>query len=232
LGKILALMLVLVFATSLVTLQPTNAKSTVLQTDTMYAIPDENATIILLKGDSYQDTTNFYPAHNTSDGYVPSSWLFALFSTGNGSDGLTISAHDCNVTINSYNAYREDMGGYYLRLKNWLNYTITGTGTQRIDCTSLHSNFTVYIDGTARQQGNGWDDANFGIAVTGASSKVSIYSENTYHLFPRNAPHFTIFDYLINVLIVLAVILPLTIMLLLYRRHRKTPKPIQNSASQ
>ncbi|MGA3111872.1 MAG: hypothetical protein ABSE15_07555 [Candidatus Bathyarchaeia archaeon] len=39
---------------------------------------------------------------------------------------------------------------------------------------SNSTNPIVYIDSIAKQQGNGWNWANYGITVSGASSTVSI----------------------------------------------------------
>ena len=227
--KTFTLVLVALFFSSLVILQPINAKTTILETTGYYAIPDENATIILLKGSSFGETTNFYPAHNTSEGFVPSSWLFALFSTGNGTTGLTISAHDCNVTITSYNYYQTDMGDYYFRADSWLNYTTTEIGTQRLDYSQLfnsnNSNPTIYINGIAKEQGDGWDWNNFGITVNGASSTVSIHQQSLDYLPPRNPPHLEPISYVLPISVILTIIIVLFV--LVYRTHRKNAKTKQ-----
>jgi hypothetical protein len=224
-SKSFAMILVALFLTSLIIFQPATAKSTILESNSLYTIPDENATIILLKGTSYGDTTNYYSAHNTTYGYVPSSWFFALFSTGNGTIGLTISAHDCNVTIISYNYYLTDMGDYYFRADSWLNYSVAGIGSQRLDYSKLfnsnNSNPNVYIDGIAREQGDGWDWANFGITVNDAVTTVSIHQEDTDYLPPRNPPHAEPIDYVLPVSVLLATIAIIILSAILYRRRRK-----------
>lgn len=227
-SKTLALWLTILFLSSLVTLQSVTAKTTLLNTNGFYPLPDDNATVILLRGASYDDSSSYYPAHNTSDGYIPSSWLFALFSTGDGTTGLTISAHDCNVTITSYNYYLRNTEGYFFEVNTYLNYTVAGTGTQLIDYLNLYnhnnSNPVVYIDGIVRQQGEGWNWTNFGITITGASSTVSIHQTDMTFLPPRNAPHLELWDYILYVIPFVAVIALVTVILLLYRRHRKTTK--------
>lgn len=235
--KLLALVFTILFLSSLATYQSAKANPTVIETNTLYAIPDENATIILQKGayyGAYHDTSGYYPAHNNSySGYVPSQWSFQLFSTGNGTTGLEISAHDCNVTIVSYSFYLTDLGNYFFKADSWFNYSVAGNGTQRLDYSKLYnsnnSNPTVYVDGVAKEQGNGWDWANFGITVNGAVSTVSINQEDTYYLPPRNAPHAEPIDYLLPVSVTLAVIAIITILsVMLYRKHRKnTPAPLK-----
>jgi hypothetical protein len=226
-SKCFALLLVILFLTSLVTLQPATAKTTILGTNGEYPIPDENATIILLNGSSFVES-NYYTAHNTSEGYVPSSWAFAIFSTGNGTIGLTISAHDCNVTIISYNYYLQKTEGYNYKTSNWLNYTITGIGTQTLDYSQVyssnHSNTTVYLDDVARQQGDGWNWANFGITITGATSKVSIHNESIDFLPPRNAPHLEPSNIIFFVASLILVIVVAVFIFLLFRAYRKPAK--------
>jgi hypothetical protein len=221
LSKALSLIFLLTF-TSFVTVQPTIVKGTTIETNTKYPLLDENATIILLKGASYAES-DYYSPHNTSEGFVPSSWLFAIFSTGNGTTGLTISAHDCNVTITSFSTYLENTEGYDFKVSTWLNYTVTGTGSQRLSYPALYHNNhnpTVYLDGMVREQGDGWSWANFGISVKGASSNVSIYQEYNTYMPPRNAPQ----GHLLSIIVFMVVIVVIIIFAiwLLYRNHRKT----------
>jgi hypothetical protein len=231
--KLFALTFTILFLSSFATFQFGTANPTVIEAKTLYAIPDENATIILQKGASfggYHDTSGFYPAHNSTDGYVPSQWSFDLFSMGNGTTGLDISAHDCNVTIASYSYYLNELGNYYFKADSWFNYSVTGKGTQRLDysqlCNSNNSNPTVYIDGVIKEQGKGWDWANFGITINGAVNTVSIHQQDTEYLPPRNPPHSEPIDYLLPVSVVLVLIAIITISILLFRRHRKTVKII------
>jgi hypothetical protein len=225
--KLLALVFTILFLSSLATFQSTNANPAVIETNTIYAIPDENATIILQKGASYggyHDTSGYYPAHNSSDGYVPSQWSFNLFSTGNGTTGLDISAHECNVTIVSYNFYLTDLGNYFFKAESWFNYSIAGKGSQRLDYSQLYnsnnSNPNVYIDGIAEEQGNGWDWANFGVTVNGAVSTVSIHQQDTEYSPPRNTPHAEPIDYLLPISVILTILIVLSV--LLYMWHRKS----------
>ena len=220
-----ASVLTILLLSSFAILQSSDAKNTILENNSLYAIPNENATIILLKGTSYDDTTRYYPAHNTSDGYVPSSWGFALLSMGNGTTGLTISAHDCNVTITSFNYYLENTEGYNFKVNTWLNYTITGTGTQRLDYPDLYQNNrnpTVYLDGIVRQQGDGWNWANFGISISGASSEVSIHQEYNTYMPPRNAPQGSPLRIIVIFIIVVIVVVIISAIWVLYGKHRRT----------
>jgi hypothetical protein len=227
--KLLALVFMILFLGSMVTFQSAKASTTIIETNTLYSIPDQNATIILQKGASYGaygDTSGYYPAHNSSDGYVPSLWSFNLFSTGNGTTGLEISACDCNITVVSYNFYLTDLGNYFFRADSWFNYSITGTGTQQLIYSELinsnNSNPVVYIDGIAKEQGKGWSWADFGITVNGAASTVSIHQQDTEYLPPRDPPHMEYnFSIPIVVIGVIAIVIAV-IVLLVYRRQRNT----------
>jgi len=225
-GKTLALILTVISLSCLVALQPTIVKANFMGTNHTYTLPAENATIILPSTSNYEKSVR-YASHNTTEGFVPESWDFTSFSTGNGTVDLTISAQNCNVTINSYNYLEKNASGKYeFYVDTWLNYSLIGTGNQTLDFNTLYNTYVparnpiVYIDGIAKQQGDGWDWANFGIIITGASSTVSINQESTQYLPPRNAPHLETIDYLLPISVILAVIIAVSV--LLYRRHRKT----------
>ena len=200
LGKTIALVFILIFLTFLVTLQPVTVNATSLAADSKYfPLPDENATIILPNGTSYYQST-YYPAPNATLGvFVADSWDFiGLLSAGNRSIDLVVSAYDCNLTITSVYSYVQNIGGYFVDVYLWLNYTVTGTGAQYLSSPAFYNsnntNPAVYIDGTIRQQGDGWNWANYGITVSGTRSNVSIYQEGSYYEPPRLPLPRTSFD--------------------------------------
>jgi hypothetical protein len=88
---------------------------------------------------------------------------------------LRMSALDCNVTITSYCAP-------YVNGKDaWINYTVTGVGTQAIDNNYDRlgrweiTNCTVIIDGTEEAENDGWTVSDDGwLIVTNATSNVTI----------------------------------------------------------
>ena len=100
---------------------------------------------------------------------------------------FTISAQNCDVKIGRYNpeAFEGSING-----SAWLNYTVTGTGSQTVNLgynPDANGNLGpyVYIDGENRTQGDGWLIQTDGtITIAGASSSVSI-------VYPPNA---TLFD--------------------------------------
>jgi hypothetical protein len=206
---------------------------TITEDKKYFPLPEENANIILLNGTSYVVDGVYYAAGNYSKGLI-FSWYFPMFSTGNGTDDMRISAHNCNITITSFNSQQNTIGNvslwYIVNMSSWLNYTITGTGTQSLDYFSLvreseniipfrSGNTTVYIDGALRQQGDGWNWTDFGLTVTGAASKVSIHSQETIWEPFRNPPHQPISIDYIFIIAVVVVIVALTVFLLMLNRH-------------
>jgi hypothetical protein len=225
-NKTLTLLLTIIFLSSLTTYQSVNAKTT-LEMDNQYAIADTNA-IIMLSGNASNTTATFHPAHysNTDGLYVPPFWEFANFSTGNGTVDLLVSANNCNLTITSFSYLtRNGSEQYTIYTDSWLNYTIEGRGNQTVDYNYLYSSYSptrtpdVYIDGVAKQQGDGWSGANIGITITGATSRVSIHQASMDYFPPRNAPHLEPINYLLPISIILAVIIGLSV--LIYWWHQK-----------
>ena len=75
---------------------------------------------------------------------------------------FAVSVQNCNITVTSYNP------GALTGLTNvatWLNYTVAGVGTQTVNLNYGYTNgnvapngplnYTVYVDGENRTQGNG-----------------------------------------------------------------------------
>ena len=228
-GKIdkgFVLLFTIILLSSLTTYQSVNAKTT---NDNQYAITDTNATIMLSENAS-NTTAILYPAHYSTNGlYVPPFWEFTNFSTGNGTVNLAVSANNCNITITSFNyVTREGSEQYTVYTDSWLNYTVEGRGNQTVDYTYLYSSFSptrnpdIYIDGVAKEQGDGWSGANFGITITGATSRVSIHQASVDYFPPRNPPHLEPIDYLLPISVVLVVVFVLSV--LLFRRHQKTTR--------
>jgi hypothetical protein len=200
----------------LLVILPLVSSTQVTEPKKYFPLPEQNATVILLNGTSYDASGVYYGAGNYSEGRIY-SWYFTMFSTGNGTTDLQISAHNCNVTITSYNYLRNAVGGDWFNETSWLNYTITGTGTQSLAYFGRTS--TVYIDGALKQQGDGWNSTGLGLTVTGATSQVSIYSQYTSFEPPRNPPHLYFpIDY-IFIIAVVVVIVALTVFLLILNRH-------------
>jgi hypothetical protein len=228
-SKIFPFILSIIFL-SLLTITLTANAETKLETNDQYVISDNNAIVMLSENASIAYAT-YYPAHFSNiDGlYIPSFWSFANFSTGNGTDNLWVSANNCNITITSFSYLtRNGSEQYTLYTDSCLNYTIEGKGSQTLDYTYLYSSYSparsqdVYIDGVAKQQGDGWSPTNIGITITGPASRVSIHQASLDYFPPRNAPHLELIDYLSPITVMLALVAIVIVLVLIYRRHRKT----------
>ena len=109
LGKVFAIVLVIVFLTSTFILPTKTVGGRVNSQTSYFSLPNSNATITLSNNASYIQAT-YYPAHNSTTGiYVPESWDFE-YSV----DYLSISAENCNVTITAFDIYTQNTTEKYL----------------------------------------------------------------------------------------------------------------------
>ncbi|MHC3129063.1 MAG: hypothetical protein IBV52_03200 [Candidatus Bathyarchaeota archaeon] len=142
---------------------------TVFTPQDQFIIPEYNTSINFASNGSYVYTN-----------LENSTWRFQNlivdnYVTPNASTWyLRMSALDCNVTITSYCAP-------YTNEDAWINYTVTGVGTQAIDNNYDRlgrweiSNYTVIIDGTEEAENDGWIVSDDGwLIVTNATSNVTI----------------------------------------------------------
>jgi hypothetical protein len=191
------------FVLAIISLPLVNALT--LSEDYYFPLYGEDANVILLKGTSYyvetsnpQETSGLqYYFDNISERIIPARY-FSMFNMGNGNDNLWISAQNCNITITSFHVQYTSLGDVpnqrmaIVHRLSWINYTIEGAGTQLLDYGSLvreknnsssfvNGNTTVFIDGTPKQEGNGWNWTDKGLKITGATSHVSLQSQEIYH---------------------------------------------------
>ncbi len=83
---------------------------------------------------------------------------------------LTISAQNCSVTIMSYDQTENNP------VSGQLNYTVTGLGSQSLSLGGAFVNISVYVDGVAKPQNDGWvmNQNTEWITITEAKLNVSI----------------------------------------------------------
>ncbi len=139
---------------------------------------------------------------------------------------LAISTQNSNVTITGYSA------GALTGLAHtaaWLNYTVIGNGTQMVNLdygytNGLANQFSVYVDGTNRTQGDGWTvSSDLSLTISGAIANVSVY-------YPPNIPPSTtptsegtsIPEFPIATVVIVAVSVIASAMILLAIRLKKT----------
>jgi hypothetical protein len=127
------------------------ASAQVGEEGTILSLPQEKGNIIVPNDASYAKPINY--TGNYPEGRIY-TWSFVSFSTGNGSTNLEVSAHDCNVTINSFNSTTVPMAEPdWFNLSSSLECAIAGDGVTRLDVMSFNeSNIAVYVDGVFRQE--------------------------------------------------------------------------------
>ena len=146
---------------------------------------------------------------------------------------LSFKARNSKVTITALSNTQTSSGqegkSTTYKLDNWLNYSVSGMG-QQSTCVSLpfnDINITVYIDGSAREKGDGWliskDQTESWVTVNDAKSSVSIHSEETYTR--GQIGYYLVVDYT-PILLAVAALASILIILLLIRRKRRFQKKI------
>jgi hypothetical protein len=167
---------------------PFAAALQVPSTGAVFAVPEENGNVILLSGTTYSDNGATYLPGNYSDGQIY-AWYFPMFSMGNGTTNLRITAKNCNITITSYKSQLIPIGTDLYNVTKCLNLTTTELGTKQIDYGMVNNQTTtVYLNGNLKQLGDGWIYTDFGVKVTDAATNIAIYTQYTDFLPPRGYP--------------------------------------------
>jgi hypothetical protein len=214
-------------ATSSVSIQWKEVSTIAFTSEDKFAVPSWNSSISFASGGTLLGQPSL----------INKTWTFQnLALTGSTPNGtplwtFAVSAQNSNVTIDSYNpgAFNGAVNG-----SAWLNYTVLGVGSQNVSLGYGNRNGglgpNVYIDGENRTQGNGWLLLNDGwLAVTGASSNVSIYyppNAALYNFPPRGIPaHAQPFSPLFFASIITTIIIVAVAITIIKLRHSKKSTP-------
>ena len=137
---------------------------------TQFPIPTYNSTVSFASGGSYANASLDNGTWNFNGLFVNSGTSALPNIMG---VGFSVSVQNCNVTITHLDALN-----VVPPFPGELDYTVAGVGSQSFN---LHYsnygllNLTVYIDGVAEPQNNGWTvSADGTLTITGAVSDVSI----------------------------------------------------------
>ena len=165
-----------------------------------------------------------------------SSWwsipnIFYQNEEASESKELSFKARNSKVTItalsNTQTKLSQEEKSTTYKLDNWLNYSVSGIGQQstRLSRISNDTKITVYIDGAAREKGDGWnipsDQTENWLTINDAKSNVSIHTEDTYTR--GQFGYYSVFDYT-PILLAAAFIASLTILLLIIKKRRFSKK--------
>lgn len=138
--------------------------------ETQFAIPSTNGTVSFAPGGSYANATLKSDVWDFTGLFVTDA-ISALPNI----NGVSFSAQskNCNVTITRF-----DVLNVNPPFPGQLDYSVKGVGTQifNLHYSSLQLlNWTVYVNGLAKAQGDGWAVSSDGwINVTAANADVSI----------------------------------------------------------
>jgi hypothetical protein len=211
---------------------PFAASIQVPQQGAVFTMPEQNGNVILLSGTTYSDNGAMYLVSNASEGQIY-AWYFPMFSMGNGTTMLRVSAKDCNVTLTAFNSTSTPVVDNQFNRTKTLYCTVAGEGNTTIDLGIFANQTTsVYLDGVLKQQNDGWVKDDYGITITKVASSIVINAQ-----FTDSAPSQNGFQQL-NTLTYLGIIIGLIIATLIifsmteikgYRNKQKTePKPSTN----
>lgn len=154
----------------------------------VFTLPEENGNITLLEGTTYIESGATYRSGNYTEGQIY-AWYFPMFSMGNGTTNLSVSAQNCNITVTSYKSLIFPIGTDLYNVTKCLNLTTTELGIKQIDYGMVNNQTTtVYLDGNLKQQGDGWVYTDFGVKVTDPVTNIAIYTQYTDFLPPRGSP--------------------------------------------
>ena len=167
-----ALLLILVIALPLTFCQVTHATENFAASD-YFAIPELEGRINFAGGGSYNNASL---SNNT--------WHFTGLTFAGAKSALpnfngvklSVSAQNCDMTIT-----RLDVLNVFPPSSGWLEYTVTGVGTQTVNLHYAQNawlSYIVYVDNAAKAQNDGWSVTEDGwLTVTSATSNVKIQYE-------------------------------------------------------
>jgi hypothetical protein len=181
---IAVLVLVLCITANLICIASTEASSA-----KVFPLPEENGNVILADNASYleEGTKYYYDNYTGLQTYI---WYFPMFTTGNGTTNIYASAHNCNLTVNSYKQATTPMETEYMyNVSSSVDCTVTGGGVACINVIPFDAaSLSVYLDGVLRQNGDGWNRTGGYLAIQGPANVIITSSEVDYWP-PRDAPH-------------------------------------------
>jgi hypothetical protein len=176
-SRVICWLILVVFMTWFLALPVTFAQdssaSTTFTSQDWFDIPAYNSSIGFAVGGSY---ANASLQNNTWDftGLVLEGGKTAVPLPMVNGFALSISAHDSNIKVTRF----DPLNVFPPQGSGWLEYTAQGVGNQTLNLHYYYNqwlNYSVYIDGVAKPQNNGWFVTDEGwITVTGATASVKI----------------------------------------------------------
>ncbi len=153
----------------------------------VFLVPAQSGTIILPQSFTCAQNGVTYSPGSYLEGQIY-AWYYPLFSSGNGTANLRVSAQNCNFTINSLDISRIALDGDWFNTSYVLNCVIVDNGTAYLDVMGFnYTSMSVYFNGASRQKGMGWNTTDFGVTLQGPATVMVMSSSQSFEP-PRNAP--------------------------------------------
>jgi len=194
-----------------------------LEPRNVFTITEQDANIILPENFSCARTGITNRAGYYSEGKLY-SWYFPLFSNGNGTADLLVSAQNSKFTISSLRISKEAVYGDWYNNSYSLNCKIAGNGTAYLDVSCFnYTDIHVYFNGTAEQEGAAWSITDYGLALQGpATVKMQLNTltfEPPQTLIPDDRPMY------VGAVVLASVGLMAALGVFRFERDRKQRKP-------
>ncbi len=146
----------------------------------VFSVSEQDATIVLPENFTCARTGIAYRAGYYSEGKI-FSWYFPLFSNGNGTVNMLVSAEDCTFTITSLRISSVALYGNWYNNSYTLKCEVDSNGTGYLDVSGFNYNdMQVYINDNLTSAGDGWEIGDFGVTFYGPAEIEMQLSEVTY----------------------------------------------------
>ena len=133
----------------------------------VFSIYEQNATIVLPENFSCSRTGITYRTFDYSVGSLY-SWYFPLFSNGNGTADLRVSAQNSTFTLTSLKISKVPLNGSWYNNSYTFTCKIDRNGTAYLNLMGFdYVDIDVYFNGTAKPAGDAWNVTDFGLTFQG-----------------------------------------------------------------
>ncbi len=145
----------------------------------VFSVYEQDATIVLPENFSCSRTGITYRTVDYSVGSLY-SWYFPLFSNGNGTADLQVSAQNSTFTITSLKISKAPLNGSWFNNSYSITCKIDSNGTAYLNVNGFdYADIAVYFNGTAHPTGDSWNVTDFGMALQGpADIKIKACSQS------------------------------------------------------
>ncbi len=154
----------------------------------MFLVPEHNGTIVLPQNYTCAQNGVTYGLATYDEGSVY-VWYYPIFSSGNGTTNLHVSAQNCTLSIASLNVYKTSLNGSWYNTTYCLSCEVAGNGTAYLDVMGFnYTDLSVFSDCVVQEQGAVWNLTEFGLVMQGAAD-LTLFSSSQSYEPPRDPVH-------------------------------------------